>query len=272
MARKSPAVVKARQSRPAGSRRWLRADMSLVSLVAIVLVAGAGYRFVTDPANFAIRKVSVINELRHLDRRELERVVAASIDGNFFTVDMRAIRDRVRRLAWVDQLAIRRVWPQILTMHVAEQVAVARWGSDALVNARGAVFRPPNDDLEDASVPLVELFGPDHRAADVVALYRAAAAQLRVTGLRIKRFGLDERREWNVAFENSDVRLALGGTDITARLERFVSAYPLLASDPARRPAVVDLRYAQGFAVSWRVNDTDAVQATVKPPGREGDA
>ena len=271
MGRATKASQSSRRPKQKKSLGWLQAGAWLGSLCVMIFVGGMGYRIITDPANFAVRKVSVSNELRHIDRGELERVVAEAIDGNFFTVDMKAIRDRVRQLAWVDQLTVRRVWPQTLTMQVTEQVPAARWGSRALVNTRGEVFYPEKGYSETPGVRLIGLFGPDQRAADIVAMYRSAVERLQPTGLVITRFGLNERREWAVEFSNSDLYLALGRENAVERLERFANAYPLLAADPARRPAAVDLRYAQGFAVSWQSEATDAAQLTVKPTGRAGE-
>lgn len=251
---------------------WSHGSTWLGSIAVMTLLVGVGYRLITDAENFVLRKVSVVNELKHLDRGELERVVAESIVGNFFTVDMTALRDRVQQLAWVDHLTIRRAWPQTLTMQVIEQVPLARWGGDALVNISGEVFYPENANRGATATPLIELFGPDHRSDDVVSMYRAATALLEPTGLVITRFGLDERREWIVEFDKSDLRVALGVENVVTRLKRFASAYSLLINDPARRPMVVDLRYAQGFAVSWRMNDqVTNDQMTTSTTGREGD-
>ncbi|MFM1891183.1 MAG: cell division protein FtsQ [Pseudomonadota bacterium] len=245
---------------------WRVALWSVLALATLPL-ASVTLDYARDPRNLPLRTIRVTGALRHLERSELEAVVAATIDGNFFTVDMAAVRARVRQLPWVDQVSIRRVWPQTLVMEVVEQVPLAQWGGAALVNARGEVFAP------ETGVPergLVRLYGPPGSAPRVVDFYRLATARLQDTGLVVQRLGLDERRDWVLELHDG-LRLALGQDGEVERLERFLRAYPLLANDSERQPHHVDLRYAQGFAVSWRPRPAvDAATAASK--AREGDA
>lgn len=247
---------------PALQRALLACGIAVVGLP----LAGTALDQVRDPRHLPLHTVRVTGALRHLERDQLEGVVAAAIDGNFFTVDMAAIRRRVRQLPWVDEVSIRRVWPGTLVMEVVEQVPFARWGEAALVNARGEVFAPTS------GVPkqgLVELFGPEGSAPRVVDFCRVVTARLQTAGLQLHRLGLDGRRDWVLGLAGG-LRLALGQEAELERLNRFLGAYPLLAADSSREPVEVDLRYAQGFAVAWRVR-ADEGAATAASKAREGD-
>jgi cell division protein FtsQ len=152
-------------------------------------------------------------------------------------------------------------------MQVIEQVPLARWGDSALVNARGEVFAPDNGVPERG---LVRLYGPPGSAPRVVAFYRLAKERLQHADLTVRRLGLDERRDWVLELQGG-LRLALGQAGEVERLERFLRAYPLLVNDGARLPHHVDLRYAQGFAVSWRPRPA-ADPAALATKATEGDA
>ncbi|MEJ2577286.1 MAG: cell division protein FtsQ/DivIB [Gammaproteobacteria bacterium] len=239
-------------ARPEGAlRRWLRPLRRWLALVGGVLVVGTtsamAVDYVRDPRHLPLEIVRVTGELRHLDKARIESAVAEAIDGNFFTVDMVRIRDQVRGLPWVDRVSVRRQWPRTLVMEVTEQVPFARWGEGALVNARGEVFAPERAGAADG---LVRLFGPAGSVQRVVGFYREAAAQLAAAGLAVRTLGLDERREWRVELDGGPV-LLIGPDGERARLARFLHTYPLLVEDPARRPVRIDLRYPQGFAVTW---------------------
>ena len=245
----------------------MRAMAMLGVLLVVVPLASFGLDYLRDPRHLPLRAIRVTGDLRHLDRGELEAVVAGAIDGNFFTVDMAAIRTRVRQLPWVDQVSIRRAWPETLIMQVTEQVPLARWGKSALVNARGEVFAPESSSRVKG---LAQLYGPPGSAPRVVEFYGLARARLQAAGLQVGRLGLDGRRDWVLELRGG-IRLALGQDGEVERLDRFLGAYPQLVKDAEREPAQVDLRYAQGFAVSWRPRG-DQGSATAATKAKEGSA
>lgn len=240
----------ARQDAARTARRAaLRRGLPLLGVLLGFGTAGAvAVDYMREPGHLPLEVIRVTGALRHLRGAEIEAAVAEAIDGNFFTVDMERIRDRVRALAWVDQVSVRRLWPRTLVMEVTEQVPVARWGGDALVNARGEVFRP---DAGLAAISAVRLDGPEGSSARVVRFYREVASRLASSGLRLRRLELDERREWRFELDDG-LAVMLGQSDLRQRLQWFLVAHRMLGAEPLRRPDRVDLRYPQGLAVSWR--------------------
>ena len=82
---------------------------------------------------------------------------------------MQKLRNRVLDMPWVADVSIRRVWPDKLNMVVTEEVPLARWGEDALINIGGGVFRPPS---LDGHLGLVRLDGPAGSEQRVVSSCR----------------------------------------------------------------------------------------------------
>lgn len=234
---------------PAERPAWRRALLGAAALLVAGAAAVGLLDYLADPNHLPIQTIRVSGMLKHLERASVEAVVAGAIDGNFFTVDMARIRDRVRELPWVDQVSVRRRWPGTLVMLVHEQVPIAHWGSDRLVNARGEIFAPEGAAI---TTQLVGLDGPHGSTAKVIAFHRMAEAELQGIGLRIRRLQMNERREWWL--EADGMTLLLGQQEARKRLHRFVNAYRVLAAEANRRPVRVDLRYVQGFAVTWSDN------------------
>ncbi len=259
---RTPAKQKAerRSGQPETAPRPRRYPAWGLSLLAVLALGSAGWavRNVTaDPQRQPIRTIRVTGEFRHLDRTRIQQVVADAIDGGFFTADMDRIRDQVRAMPWVDQVSIRRAWPDTLVMDVVEQVPFARWGEQALVNPRGEVFEPAGVEPADG---LVRLYGPGGSAPQVVTFYRWARPGLESAGLPITGFGIDARREWTLRTAQG-IQINLGQRDTSRRLVRLVATAAGLKADPARRPERVDLRYEHGFAVSWRTVESDQLAA-----------
>lgn len=234
---------------PARSWRYL-----VLSLPAVVLLASflAGFHYLSQPGRLPLRVVEVTGEFTYLDHAAIEKQVASAIDGGFFDVDLQRIRREVSAMPWVEQVSVRRVWPDTLQMHVSEQVPIAYWNGNALLNLAGEVFRPQ-------SIPelggLPHLFGQDARAPQVVAFYLQLQARLMAESLRIDRVRLNPRGEWLVVFRDG-LSLMLGREDIARRQQAFLDLYPQLLANMPRRPERIDMRYEHGFAVRWQEKES----------------
>jgi cell division protein FtsQ len=223
-----------------------------VSLFFGMAVAGAwGFHWLTDPQVLPLRVVHIEGQLRHLPRRALERAVATHASGSFFSVDLAAVRKAAGELAWIDQVRVRRVWPDALHMRVVEQRPLARWGRDSMVNLRGEVFTPEQGPLPMA---LPGLSGPEGSARRVSSEFLVIGEMLRPVGLEVRALHLNARGGWQVELA-AGVVLQLGTRDQEARLARFVRLYPRLMAATPGQPEEVDLRYANGFTVRWRASD-----------------
>jgi cell division protein FtsQ len=225
---------------------WPRAGRAV--LVAAVLLAGAGLvRWTQDPHTLPMRQLQIEGSLRYLSHAELQAQVGPYVQGGFFNVDVAAIQRAAQELDWVDRVSVRRVWPDTLRLHVQEQRAVARWGDGALLNQRGERFAAAGREVRE---PLPRLQGPAGREAALLAQYQELAGILSAAGLQVVRFGQDERRALELTLE-SGVRMQLGRGDATARVRRFLRAYPSLVASREENLHYVDLRYSNGFAVRW---------------------
>jgi cell division protein FtsQ len=224
--------------------RWLGA------VAVLLLFAGGGSWGVIalrDPAVLPLKIVRIDGDFKHLDRRALEKAVGGVMEGNFFTVDLEVVRAAALQLPWVDQVTVRRIWPDTLNMWVEEQQPLARWGDSQLVNGRGAVFTPEPGALK-AKLP--RLSGPDGQAPEMVARYQRMERRFAALQLGIERLTMDGRGAWTVDFRQG-VELKLGHADTEARVDRFVRLYPRLEQGEKRRVKRVDMRYANGVAVLW---------------------
>ncbi len=228
-----------------------RLGMLMLSLVAVSALLASGYvahRYLSQPGKLPLRVVEITGEFSHLKHQAIEAKVATAIDGGFFTVDMQKVRDAVRGMPWVEEVSVRRVWPDTLRMHVVEQIPLAHWGEHALVNLQGEVFEP--------QVPAVygqlpRLSGEKASAPQVVNFYLQMRSALIGGELVISELKQNRRHEWEVLFSNG-LSLMLGRDDPEARAADFLQVYPRLLANVPRMPQRIDMRYEHGFAVRWQ--------------------
>ncbi|MET0101994.1 MAG: cell division protein FtsQ/DivIB [Sedimenticola sp.] len=239
-------------------RRWIVALMLFA-----VMGSGAAWGVIKlqDPNMLPVKVVRIDGDFRHLKRTDLERAVGDRVIGNFFTIDVDAVREDALALPWVDQVTVRRVWPDTLMMWVDEQVPLARWGKARLVNARGQVFAP-----DASSIPsgLPRLDGPDENAAEVVKRYGEIMELTRQVGLDVEQVKMDPRSAWYLRFADG-LELQLGSVDTEQRLHRFVSAYRQLVKVATGKARRVDMRYTNGLAVYWEKSGPQRLEGPDKP-------
>ncbi len=217
-------------------------------VLLLMVVAYAVWLKLMDPQTLPLQQVRLEAPFEKVSKEQLHQIVSEQINGGFFSVDVTAVTDSVRALPWVDTVEVRRVWPDALHVIVKEQLALARWRDQALVNVRGELFYPL---AESFPAGMVELHGPDKSVANMALQFSLFNQSLQKAGLNMKRIVLSERRAWELEL-NDNMIIVLGRSDMDVRLQRFVQFYPQLLAK-AENVQRIDMRYTNGFAVQWRV-------------------
>ena len=223
----------------------------LLGLLVFALVISAGAwglgRYLLDPHTLPIRSIQVKGEFRNLDRENIKQVLAKAVDDGFFNLDLRRLREAAIGSPWVADARITRVWPDRLVVDVTEQKPIAHWGKDGLLNDQGEVFHPRKGLKKHLPLRFV---GDEHKAPLMLDFFVREQPNFRRQGMSIQAVILDKRGEWRLELADG-TSIIVGKEDMGKRISRLLGAYPVLEQE-ARRPEKVDLRYEQGFAVSWR--------------------
>lgn len=245
----------AKKPQAAGDGFWERpplmnllADALLVfSLAALSYAALAG---VQRLPLFPLQQLVVVGSVKQVTPMQVEYVVHSSVSGNFFTINLDAVRASFEKLPWVRHAEVRRIWPDGVEVSIEEQVAAARWrqadGEYRMVNTFGEVFVAASE----SDLPVFS--GPEGSAAQMLARQQEFTQSLAVLGRQPREMNLSLRQAWQIRLDNGLV-LVLGRDEaehpVNARLDRFVAAYPELEQKLHFRPGVIDMRYPSGFAV-----------------------
>ena len=248
MARRIRGATRLYQEQPEGGSSTLLVVVRLLLVALLVGAAAWGGQQLLDPAQFPLRTVRIESQLRHVSQATIRDSVQPYVKAGFLGVDVDAVRDGLEALPWVESASVRRAWPDRLVIRVNEQQALARWGVDALVNLRGEVFAPPQDESW-GSLPLLR--GPRDTNRMVAEQYMAMQGMLKPLGLVITHLTLDDRRAMSLRLDNG-LQLGLGRQDTDLRMLRFVRVYPQALQPRLAAIDSIDLRYTNGFAVRWR--------------------
>lgn len=228
---------------------WLRGLGVALVLTAVGFGLEAGIRALREPGAFPLRKVRVEGELRNLTEADLQPLARAYLGQNFFVANLDALRAALAADPWVEEVAVRRGWPDTVEIRLRERTAFGYWGErEEMVDVNGHRFRPLA--LRQPG-PWPRLTGPEGREKALIKAWREIRAQLDPVGLTLVKLVQDERRAWWLTFDGG-LQVYLGRERFDERLQRLAQVYPRVLAAQADRIAVVDLRYGNGFAVRWK--------------------
>jgi len=230
----------------------LNALADLLTLAAAAALLAAAAVWLVRVPSLPVREVVFAEPLLHTRRLEVEQVLPAALKGNFFSLNLEIVRGTLETLPWVRKVEVRRIWPARLEVKVEEHRPLARWGegSGELVDSYGEVFAALPTLEELASLPLLQ--GPQGTAPEVLKRYGEFVDSFRTIGERPVQLTLSPRLAWQLKLTSGmlvDIGREQPKAPVGVRLQRFIEVYPETVAKLAVRPAVVDLRYPNGFAM-----------------------
>ena len=231
-------------------------------LIAIALVAAPVVAVLNGwigGERWPMRRLVLTAEFHQVGEAQVRQVVAPHVRGGFFAVDPEAVRAELAALPWVRRVEVRKRWPDRLDVAIAEYRPLARWGDKRMLSENGELFAAPP--VTKATLALPRFDGPEARRAELMAFYSEARPLFLADGVSIRAIALSARGSWTLRLSDG-VQVEVGRGDPQRRLQRFARLLPRLHATDPRRLVRADLRYTNGFALTWQDAPASAPTAT----------
>jgi cell division protein FtsQ len=226
------------------NQHMLKKCIPLLIILVLAILLILGYNYLKDPERFPVRVVKVEGQLTHLNQPHIQVIIEPYVSQSFMAVNLDALRQALEADPWVREAHVRRQWPDSVDVDVIEQVPVAYWEENALVNDHGEAFIPPR--LPELNLP--HWRGPADQLSRVAAMYTTLNTLLVPKDVRIAALSLSARWSWHAVLD-SGLSMALGSHDVPQRMARFVDTTKMDLKAP-KGVQYVDLRYTNGFVVN----------------------
>lgn len=237
--------------------RLSRLKVCLIGLLSIGIIGLAVHQAVAwwsikslslKSASLPIKYVRTEGVFLYLSKDETMAILQPLVSTSFFDADMQAIQATVAGLPWVATATVKRIWPDTIAIKVQEKKAYARWNKDSLITEQGVIFSPSNVNLFN---DMLQLSGPDKREAKVLEIMKGIKTALADQSMELAGFSISDRWAWKIKL-SSGLEILLGRNQPLEKLERFLKTLSVLKQAQVEQMALVDLRYPNGYAVSWK--------------------
>ena len=226
---------------------FLRIAAWMIAVALVVLPVVAVLQGWIGAERWPLRTLRIGGDLERVDEQKLRAAVLPYARNGFFAIRLEDAQAAVAKLPWVERAEVRKRWPDVVEVRIVEHRPFARWGKDRLLSEQGQLFPVAGVELP-KGLPLLD--GPDSRVSEVVALYNESRALFTPGGIDVRGLALDRRGSWSLLLSDG-TRVLVGNSEARLRLTRFARMLPQLLSQKQLPLARADLRYTNGFALSW---------------------
>ncbi len=216
----------------------------MLTLLLLVGLVWAGYGVKSIP----IKYVRTEGVFQYLGRDEIKAALQPLVMTGFFDADMQAIHQAASELVWVDAVTVKRVWPDAIDIKIREKKPYVRWGQQRLISARGEIITPKNID-QFKTLPLLQ--GPELQQVKTLEIMKGVNMALADQSMKIAEFTINDRWAWKIKL-TTGLEILLGRNEQLKKLQRFLKTLDVMGQQQVERMAIVDLRYPNGYAVSWK--------------------
>jgi cell division protein FtsQ len=242
-----------------------------IGLLLFGLIGIVGYEVVTNEhirslsiksASLPIKYVRTEGVFQYLGKDEVKAVLQPLVLTGFFDADMQAIHLAVSTLPWVDTVTVKRIWPDAIDIKVHEKKPYARWGKDRLITEQGVIFTPKNIDRFQK---LTVVAGPELQQKKVLEIMKGIKTALADQSMELAEFSDNDRGAWTIKLATG-LEILLGRNEQLKKLQRFLKTLTVLKQEQVEQIAIVDLRYPNGYAVSWKPGTAEIDWHAMQPP------
>ncbi|MGR9013283.1 MAG: cell division protein FtsQ/DivIB [Gammaproteobacteria bacterium] len=216
--------------------------ITVLLMTGLIWIAGLGVK------SIPIKYVRSEGVFQYLGKDEIKTALQPLVMTGFFDADMQAIHRAVSDLVWVDSVTVKRVWPDAIDIKIREKKPYVRWGEHSLISARGEIITPKNID-QFKNMPILQ--GPEQQQAKTLEIMKGVNTALADQSMKMAEFTINDRWAWKIKL-TTGLEILLGRNEQLKKLQRFLKTLDVLGQEQVERIAIVDLRYPNGYAVSWK--------------------
>ncbi|MCK4842697.1 MAG: FtsQ-type POTRA domain-containing protein [Methylococcales bacterium] len=222
--------------------------INFVGIISILLAIGWFQNKLQSIDWLPVKYVRIEGAFQYIKKDKIKQALQQQVSHGLYGINLQQVQESVKQLPWVDAVSVKRVWPDTLNIKIKEQLPVARWRRDSLLNNNAEIFIPDNIEKFNRLPKLEGSFGNEKELLEVM---KGLMITLTDQDLELKEFRVTGRRAWYLKLKN-DMELVIGRNTPLNKFQRFIKTLGLIGREQVTKIAIVDLRYPNGYAITWK--------------------
>jgi cell division protein FtsQ len=187
----------------------------------------------------------------------LKGTMGEQASGNYFIADIQSMRNIALSLSWIDEVSLVRDWQRGIVITALPKKAVAKFGTERLVDAEGQVFVPVESMATDEQ-QLVTLQGNKGQAPVIMQQMQQVNQWFAPLDIKVVDIILTPRMTWLIRFDDG-LRVIVDNENTAQKLLNLSQLLGNQLSQQRDKIQAVDLRYKNGFTITWHANADESV-------------
>lgn len=229
-------------------------------LLAVIIAASVAFAIRSYQNAPAARVYIEATGLSAPQYQTLKEALGERASGSYFTADLQSMRNIALGLSWVDEVSLARDWQRGIIVRALPKQAIAKFGTERLVDAKGQVFVPADEaELALTTEQLVTLQGSKSQAPVIMQQMQQINDWYEPLGIEVVDIILTPRMTWIVRFDDG-LRVIVDNENTAQKLLNLSQLLGNQLSEQRADIQAVDLRYKNGFTIAWK---SERPQSTV---------
>ena len=243
--------------------KYLSANM-WITLTVVLFVA---IFFVVSNRIYNSQPAKVVVNTKNLDAAQYEtlnKVMEKKEAGSFFTAILPELKDSAMQQDWISQVDIERKWGEGIVITALPREAIARFGSEHLIDSQGKVYKPVSES-ELLQPGLIMLQGDADQSTLIMQQMQQVNQWFAPLEMQVEDLVLTPRMTWAIKFNNG-MRIIVDNEHTSQKLMNLSQLLQNQLADKKENIAAADLRYKNGFVIDWKakVEETTSTASVVE--------
>ena len=123
--------------------KWLQRAVLLLVLTTGALGIQWLWQQLSDSSRFPLRYIHLYGDLQYVKTAALQKELADYLGHNFFSLNIKQLHSLLMAEPWIEQVEVKRDWPDRLLIEIKERQVFARWNEDELLDVNGVRISSP---------------------------------------------------------------------------------------------------------------------------------
>lgn len=220
---------------------------SWIFLMTVIASTYYVVMYIVEPKLLPIVHIQLTNSSYFFDSGSLRPYLKG-----FFSTNVLELKKILSQQPYLDEVIIKRIWPDTLQVTLVEQKLIARWNEDAALTSKNKIVKASYAKVSD----LPQFLGPESQSSAMLNNFLIMRKILQPLNNKITELDVNSRYSWQLILSDG-LKINLGRDNILERLQTLMTIFPKLKRIHGNKIDEIDTRHPHGISVHLKSDATE---------------